>query len=416
MPSIRALTSSLLFPAVIVLSGCKLLPVNEEVDARPSTCVSDQNSARQQRFGLDTELEARVTATLLGTVALGDAAKKLDEQVAELCIGISRDLGTKEPQLAPEAELGKRSQIACDAAIDLIRTEKQKGEVNLSVDMKEQTCSALLEDFGTCARDCDPNVAGTPGGGVSCEEGKLSGRCAAQCTGTCIDNFTDSCKSTCQGKCAGKCMQGFFGKCGGKCIGTCDMANVNGKCEGNCDGKCLSDALGTCEGTCEGKCQGACLTEIKKRSCGGTCSGTCSEKMSLGRCDDVVVPPELNPECSAMCAARTSSNLACSGGYVEVAVFSAKDKVQGERIKSAVGGRLKQILGIGDGMHPVLEKAAERVKDAIAGIGQAAQENPALEQKTGECLKQAQQKQEAASAAFAKLHELGQALYQAVRN
>jgi hypothetical protein len=279
--------------------ACKLLPINDETESAPATCVTDQNSVKQLKFGLDSENEARMSATLLGTVALGETSKKLDDQVAELCIGISRELGAKQPQGAADPEVGKRAQAACDAAIEIVTAQKQKAEVNLSVEMKEQSCSALLDDFAACAKECDPNIAATPGGGISCEEGKMSGRCGDKCTGTCTENFTDSCKSTCQGKCAGKCTQGFFGKCGGKCVGTCDMAKVNGKCDGNCDGKCLSDANGTCEGTCEGKCQGACVSEIKKKDCSGVCSGSCSDKMTSGRCDDVIVPPELNPECSA---------------------------------------------------------------------------------------------------------------------
>lgn len=297
-----------------------------------------------------------------------------------------------------------------------MRAGKQKSEANLSVEMKEQSCGPVLEDFAQCAKDCDPNVANTAGGGVSCEAGKQAGRCSGKCTGTCTDTQAAACKATCQGKCQGKCTKGFFGKCGGKCIGSCDMAKVNGKCKGNCDGQCLSEANGTCEGKCEGKCQGACVADLKKAECSGTCSGSCSEKMSMARCDEIVAPPELAPECSALCTAQTAGKLSCSGGFLEVAVFSAKDQTAAESLRASVAPRLKEILSVGDGMYPGLEKAAVAVKTALEGLEQTAAENEEFGKKAGDCIKLAQKKQEAAGAAFAKLHDVGQALYQAVRN
>jgi hypothetical protein len=413
--------SSIRFSAVLSLgfvgsTGCNLLPIRSEKVAKFDSCVASEAAVRELKLDMDSETEARVSATLLGIVALGDTAQKLDEHVANLCLGISRELGAEKPEGASTPEAGTHAQAACNTAIETVAAEKQKAEANLSVEMKEQRCSPLLDDFGACAKDCDPNVSATPGAGISCEAGKLSGRCAATCTGTCTESFTDSCKSTCQGKCAGKCTQGFFGKCSGKCIGTCDMATISGKCDGNCDGKCLSGASGTCEGTCEGKCQGSCVTEIKKKACDGTCAGACSDKMTSGRCDDIVVPPELSPECSAMCAAKTASSLACTGGFVEVAVFSAKNKSRAESIRAAVAGRLKDVLNVGDGMQPPLERAQQSVKGALDGLDQTASEDPKFGEALGDCLKAAREKHESASAAFAKLHELGQALYQAVRN
>lgn len=401
---------------VVSLPGCKFLNLNTDEAPGDQTCVADQNTVRQQKFGLDSETEARVSATLLGTVALTETAKKLDDQIADLCAGISRELGAKSPAVEGSAELGNRSQAACNTAIETIQAAKQKAEANMTVEMKEPACGSLLDDFSSCVRECDPNVASMPAGGISCETDKLTGRCGDKCSGTCTEGYTDSCKSTCQGKCQGKCTQGFFGKCGGKCIGTCDMANVNGKCDGNCDGKCLSEANGTCEGKCEGKCQGACVTELKKRECGGICTGSCSDKMTSARCNDIVLPPELNPECSAMCSARTAGKLSCSGGFVEVLVFSAKNKSSAESIRSAVGGRLKEILTVGDGMAQPLEKASARVKEALDGLEQTANDSPEIGAKISTCLKDARSKQESAAAAFVKLHELGQALFQATRN
>ncbi len=311
--------------------------------------------------------------------------------------------------------MGQRTELACKKAIDKLKAVKEKNSVSLSIDAKQFDCGVRPDDFASCAKQCDVNLP--PGNTeVSCGDGQLRGRCTGKCTGECAQTNTTECASTCEGECNGSCNKGFYGHCGGKCIGTCDMGNVNGKCKGMCDGKCLADASGTCEGTCKGKCTGNCTKDVKKAECDGTCTGACDATMAAAVCGETLPPPEMSPDCVAMCDAAMTAKLQCTTAHVGVAVVRAEPESEGKRVQNTLNGRLKDALEIGDGMKLPLENATTKVSEALENLKNDLTEDPTAAKKVNTCLQEAVGKKDAAAAGFAKLSEVSAALFEAARN
>lgn len=403
--------------AGIVLGGCQYLNFGrgDTAPEKPPACLSEVKELREKKFGLDASLEERVHATFSGVLQLQDTAQKLDDRLATVCESMARNLGVDKPEVKPQATLGTRTELACKKAIDKLKSVKEKHIISLSIDAKEFECGVRPDDFAACAKRCDVNLP--PGNiEVTCGEGELRGRCTGKCTGECAQTNTSECASTCEGECNGSCNKGFYGHCGGKCIGTCDMANVNGKCAGMCDGKCLSDAQGTCEGTCKGKCKGDCTREVKKAQCDGTCTGQCDATMAAAVCGETLPPPEMSPECVAMCGAEVSSKLQCSSAYVGITLVRADKESEGKRVQNALTGRLKDALEIGDGMKAPLENATAKVSEALDSLKEDLADDEASAKKLKACLQEAVGKKDAAATAFTKLSEASAALFEAARN
>jgi hypothetical protein len=401
----------------IGLGGCQHLNFarGETAPEKAPACLGEVKDLRAKKFGLEGSLEERVHTTFAGVLHLEETAIKLDDRLAEVCESMARGLGVDNPEVKPQATLGVRTELACKKAIEKLKAVKEKHSVALAIDAKQFDCGVRPDDFAACAKQCDGNLP--PGNSeVSCEEGKLRGRCTGKCTGECGQTNTTGCASTCEGECNGSCNKGFYGHCGGKCIGTCDMANVNGKCAGMCDGKCLSDAQGTCEGTCKGKCNGNCTKDVKKAACDGTCTGACDATMAAAICSETLPPPEMSPDCVAMCGAAMTSKLQCTSAHVGVALVRAEKESEGKRVQNALSGRLKDVLEIGDGMKLPLESAAAKVSEALESLKTDLAEDSASAKKANSCLQEAISKKDAATAAFTKLSEVSAAVFEAARN
>jgi hypothetical protein len=398
-------------------AGCQYLNFGrgEVAPEKPPTCLGDAKQLGDKKFGLEGSLEDRVHAVFGGVLHLEETANKLDDRLANVCESVARGLGVDKPEVKPQNVPGVRTELACKKAIDKLAALKEKHAITLSIDAKEFHCGVRPDDFASCAKRCDINLP--PGSAeISCGEDELRGRCTGKCTGECAQLNASECTASCEGECNGSCNKGFYGKCGGKCIGTCDMGNVNGKCTGMCDGKCLSDAQGTCEGTCKGKCAGSCVHKSKKAACDGTCSGSCDGTMAAAVCGETLPPPEMSPECVAMCDAAVTSKLHCTTAYVGVALVRADKEAEGKRVQSALVGRLKDALEIGDGMKSPLENATTKLTEVLENLKNDLTEDPASAKKVNTCLQEAITKKDAAAAGFAKLSEASAALFEAARN
>lgn len=408
---------ALLVTSLLGLGSCQHLNFGrgEVAPEKPPACLGEIKDLKEKKFGLEGPLEERIHTTFTGVLELERTAGKLDDRLAEVCESIARSLGVEKPEVKAQSSLGMRTELACKKAIEKLTSIKQKNSVTLSIDAKEFECGVRPDDFATCAKQCDVNLP--PGNtDLGCEEGKLRGRCTGKCTGECGQINTNSCAATCEGECNGSCTKGFYGHCGGKCIGTCDMANVNGKCSGMCDGKCLSDARGTCEGTCKGKCTGNCTKDVKKASCDGTCTGQCDATMAAPVCSETLPPPEMTPECVAMCSAAMTSKLQCTTAHVGIALVRADKEAEGKRVQNALAGRLKDVLEIGDGMKVPLESAAAKMTESLDALKDDLADDAAAEKKVHTCLSEAINKKDAAEAAFAKLSKVSAELFDAARN
>lgn len=407
------------------VAGCQHLNFSrgEVAPEKPPACLGEIKELKEKQFGLEGSLDERIQTTFAGVLELERTAFTLDDRLAEVCESMARSLGVEKPEVKAQSSLGLRTELACKKAIEKLTSIKQKSSVTLSIDAKEFSCGVRPDDFAHCAKQCDVHLP--PGNSdVGCEEGNLRGRCSGKCTGECGQINTSSCAATCEGECNGSCTKGFYGHCGGKCVGTCDMANVNGKCDGMCDGKCLGDARGTCEGTCKGKCNGTCTKDVKKAACDGTCTGACDATMAAAVCSETLPPPEMTPECVAMCSAAMTSKLQCTTAYVGITLVRADEKSEGKRIQNALAGRLKDALEIGDGMKVPLENAAAKVSEALDNLKQDLANHPraektsdkAAEKKVHTCLNEAISKKEAAVAGFTKLSQVTAELFHAARN
>ncbi len=415
-----------------LLGGCQHLNFSrgEQPPEKPPSCLGDLGGLEKKNFDVDGALEDRLKATFGGVLELESTAKKLDERLASTCDNLARELGAKPvTNSAPESgavasnEDSRKTEGesanplaagSCKKAITQLQAYKKDHEISLALSLTPAKCAARTDEFAACARRCDATLP--PGDlQIGCEEGEQRGRCGGKCTGQCAEMHTTECAATCAGECNGSCNKGFYGKCGGKCVGTCDMGNVNGKCDGVCDGKCLSDAKGTCEGKCSGKCVGACLADMKNRSCDGTCRGQCDTRMVAAVCSHIYPPAEMSQDCVAKCSAATTSKLQCSVDNLTVTVVSAKKESKGLELRNVLSGRLKEVAEIGEGMKLPLDNASSRVSDALDALSTDLETNSNASRAVGSCLSEANERKRAATASFAALGELSEALFAAAR-
>lgn len=432
------------------LAGCQHLNFSrgEAAPEKPPSCLGDGKTLSEQKLNVDGALEDRLKAVWGGVLELEATTKKLEEKLTVTCDALAREVAIKPSEPAPketpedekvasspvddgsasaESEEAASStspestsepspaELACRKAIAGLQAYKEQTGVSLSIDAKPFSCGARTDDFGTCARKCDPNLP--PGKlEIGCDEGKQRGRCSGKCTGQCAEINASDCAATCEGECRGACNKGFYGKCGGKCVGTCDMGNVNGKCDGICDGKCLSDAAGTCEGKCTGKCVGACISDLKAKMCDATCRGECDAPMSGAVCGHVYPPAEMSQECVARCSAEQTSKLVCSVDHVGITVISAKKESDGLKLSNGLRGRLKDVLEIGDGMKTPFDDAAVRVAETLEALNAELENNGDAAKAVGACMSEATERHTTATATFAKFSEISAGLLQAARN
>jgi hypothetical protein len=398
---------------LLAASSCSLFESTKssEVPQEKASCVEDMEAAKAAKFDADSDLNARVSATLVGTVVLQQSAEKADQDLAQLCDSLARELGGDVKD--SEAPAGERAKASCPAAMEQIKAARAKAGATLVTELRTPTCSARSSDFEICARECDPNLP--PEFKVGCAPEATSGRCEAKCTGTCFENSTDDCDAVCRGTCQGKCMDGFFGSCGGKCIGDCDGKTSNGKCAGTCDGKCTSQANGSCESKCEGKCAGACLEEMKGKECKGSCLGSCSETFSDVRCGEMLAPEEMAPECRAQCDAELSSRLTCNAGFADVTVFSAAERDKAEQLRASLSRTFGNVLTVETGNVAQLKRSAEGLTTSLGSIEESAASNPTLEKKAKGCLEAARTKQEKAIKTLDAFVETSAALVEATK-
>lgn len=406
-----------LVSSVALLGGCKW--VNElrgETPQASQSCVDDLQTVRALEIDLEGDLPARVRATLTGAVHLNELSKKLDREVADVCVGISRDLGDGKAQVNEDAEPGERAKVACEATAKRIRQKREEGGAVLLLYPHPPICTMNLDEYARCARECDPAPFGGDGSKLSCDPESAFGRCEAKCQGTCFEMSSENCKGTCRGECRGGCEEDFFGKCGGRCSGTCDGASVTGKkCEGTCDGKCSADAEGSCQGKCNGRCSGSCLAEASKSVCGGTCAGTCSEEMKSPRCGAVLAPAEMLPVCSAMCDAELSRQLSCTAGHADVVAFHSAKEGAADQLKAVLAKRLELLLAADDGMRPSIDRAHEGIAASFISLEEALNQLERADKSLGECLKGAAQQRREAAEALERVREASLAVLVAVK-
>lgn len=408
---------SILLGACVLAAACQHLNFGrgEAPPKQVPTCLDSVSKLEAMELEVAPALEERLKNVISGALYLEQTVENLDDRLASVCESLSRELGAKNPEIKQQSTLGRRTELACKKSVDQLRSLKEKSGAGLSVEAKEFRCGVRPDDFGACAKKCDPHLP--PGNlEITCGEGELWGRCAGKCTGQCGQVNTTECASTCVGECRGSCRKGFYGTCGGRCIGTCDMGNINGKCDGNCAGKCLSDARGSCEGVCKGKCTGNCVREVKAKACDGTCRGECDGSISAAVCGELLPPPEMTPACVSMCSAKLTAKLQCTSDHVGVTLYRADNEAEGKRIQGALSRRMRDVLEIGDGMKPHFEEAAMRIGGALDSLMTDIEDEAETEPKVARCLAEAKQRQESALTGFSRLSEASAAIFQATRD
>lgn len=415
----RPIPLALLFLAwALPTGGCKYVEKLTGKTSNPETqkaCIEDLQTARGQKFELEGELEARVSAALEGTVYLRDLAEKLGKEVAEACAAMGRDLGNSKLDVDESLEPGARAKAVCDQVTKLIKKKKEDDGVVLLLYPHAPMCSVGLDEFSGCLRECDSALSASDGSSASCDPESVMGRCEAKCDGTCVQSFSDDCSGTCRGSCQGGCDEGFYGKCGGRCIGTCDGSTSPGKCDGVCDGKCTSEANGSCQGKCKGKCAGACLSEVKRRTCAGTCVGSCSEDFSAQRCGIALPPPEMTPACAALCDAKMTRQLHCIAGHADIMVYHSTKEGAGEKLKAALEKRLDVLIGAEEGMKAFIDRAHEGVSNTFSAIDESLKDDAKAKKKVRPCLEQAEDVRKDAAAAIEVIRETSTSVVLAVK-
>lgn len=401
-----------------VPAGCKtvneFLRTGSTEPAQPKTCVSDLSAARETKFDLPGDLATKVKAVVEGTVHLREVVTKLDKDVAHACAAIGRDLG-KHLEVDDAQAPGDRALSVCKATAKRVKSNREENGIVFLLYPQAPTCTTSLSEHSRCLRDCDSNLP-PDGSGTRCDPDSVSGRCEAKCEGVCVTSHSDDCAGLCRGVCRGGCDDEFHGKCGGRCNGTCDGESSSGKCEGLCEGKCSKDADGSCGGTCKGKCAGSCLSESKKKKqCNGICQGACSEELTAERCGGVLAPPEMVPECGALCSAQMSKQVNCLAGNVDIQVYNSTKEGAGAKLKASLGKGAGVLLEADEGMRAQLDRAAGGVQAAFDSVQEALSSDEKSKKRVGRCLQTAKDEFEAARKALEKVREASQAVFFAAK-
>jgi hypothetical protein len=384
----------------------------EPKEPEPKSCVANLDTAGDVKVDGQGDLPIKVKAVLEGTVHLREAIEKLDKDVAHACAAVGRDLSKDAIEVDEGKPAGVRALSVCSAAAKRVKSSREDNGVVLLVYPQAPICTTSLSEHTSCLRGCDPNL---PADGVQCDPDSASGRCGEKCEGVCVTSHSEECAGSCRGACRGGCDEDFFGKCGGRCNGTCDGNSVSGKCEGVCEGKCSKDADGSCGGTCKGKCAGFCLTQSEKKECSGTCQGSCSEDMELVRCGAVLAPPEMVPECAAMCNAKMTREVHCLAGNVDIQVYNSTKEGAGAKLQGALKKGIDVLSQADDGMRQQFDRATERLTTAFDTVEEAIANEQKVKQDVGGCLESAKEEFEDTKAALEKIREASQAVFLAAK-
>src|SRR5450432_42978 len=347
-------------PLMIDCGGMKGIPgapKMPDVPGAPGSCpanIADADALMAANFGLEGELEGKVKASLAAGADLQKIAADLEADVATACGTLAKDLGASDADLKPKSDgPGKKAEAACDAAVKLIGEVKAKAGVKFKIDVKPPVCSASVNAMADCAGKCDAKIK--PGEAkVTCEGGKLSGKCDAKGEGSCDVEAGAKCEGTCGGTCKGDCSADITGKCDGTCNGKCDGKDSKAKCAGTCEGKCAGKVDATCHGECKGECDATCTVQAKGE-CKGTCSGTCSVEFKAPKCSGEVKPPEMSAECKAHCNASVNSKLECKPARVDVKIEGTANAEAANKLKLAFEKDLPALLKVTLGMKGKLE-------------------------------------------------------------
>lgn len=416
--SYAALASLAFWSLGTLTTSCKhveeLLETGPVEPKKPLTCVSDLSAARDAKFDLAGDLATKMRVVTEGTVHLREVVEKLDKDVAHACAAIGRDLGKKALEVDEGLAPGERALSVCSAAAARVKSNREENGIVFLIYPQVPMCTTSLSEHSRCLRECDSNLP-PDGSGTRCDPDSVSGRCDAKCTGTCVASHSDECSGHCRGVCRGGCDEEFHGKCGGRCNGTCDGNSSSGTCDGVCEGKCSKDANGSCGGTCKGKCAGACLSDSKKRQCSGICNGTCSEPLTAERCGGVLAPPEMVPECGALCSAQMSKQVNCLAGNVDIQVYNSTTEGAGDKLKAALAKGAAVLLEADEGMRPSLERASGGLQSAFESAEDAFDSNESAKKRAEKCLRTAKDDFEAARKALEKVREASQAVFFAAK-
>ncbi|HWA75056.1 MAG TPA: hypothetical protein VG937_22105 [Polyangiaceae bacterium] len=353
-------------------------------DACPAN-IADAAAIMNANFGLQGELEGKVKAALAAGANLQKIAVDVEGEVTAACTNLAKDLGVGDDALKPADDgPGKKAEAACAAASKAIGELKAKAQGKVTVEAKPPVCSASMSAMAECSGKCDANIK--PGSAkVTCEGGKLSGKCDAKCEGECTVEGAGKCEGTCAANCTGECKADFSGKCDGTCNGKCDGKDAKGKCAGTCDGKCDGKATGKCGGECKGECSGGCTFKAKAE-CSGTCSGGCSVEFKEPKCSGEVKPPEMSAECKANCDAEVKGKLECTPGHVVAKAEGSADAAAAAKLKAAFEKNLPALLKVSVGMKDKVSSVAGNVQASLEGVKAALSGGGAAALKVGGCI------------------------------
>jgi len=379
-----------LFLAIPLLVDCgamKGIPGAPKLPDLPGGCpanVGDASAIMSANFGLQGELEGKAKAALAAGADLQKIGADLEAEVAVACGNLAKDLGATDADLKPkEAGPGKNAEAACNAAVKLMGEVKAKVGAKLKLDITPPVCKASVSAMADCAGECDATIK--PGSAkVTCEGGKLSGKCDAKCEGTCDVQAGAKCEGTCGGTCKGECSADISGKCDGTCNGKCDGKDSKGKCAGTCDGKCAGKADATCKGECKGECNATCTVQAKGE-CKGECSGSCSAEFKEPKCSGEVKPPEMSAECKAHCNAKVNSNVECKPAVVTVKAEGTANVEAFTKLKTALEKDMPALLKVTLGMQGKLEGISASVKASLEGAKAVVTANGDAALKVGAC-------------------------------
>jgi len=393
-------------PLMIDCGGMKGIPgapKMPDVPGAPGACpanIADADALMNANFGLEGELEGKTKAALAAGADLQKIAADLEADVATACGTLAKDLGASDADIKPKEDgPGKKAEAACNAAVKILGEVKAKAGVKFKVEVKPPVCSASVNAMADCAGKCDAKIK--PGEAkVTCEGGKLSGKCDAKCEGSCDVEAGAKCEGTCGGNCKGDCSAEISGKCEGTCNGKCDGKDSKGKCAGTCEGKCAGGKVDAqCKGECKGECDATCTVEAKGE-CKGTCEGKCSVEFKEPKCSGEVKPPEMSAECKAHCNASVNAKLECKPAMVTAKIETSLDAVAAAKLKAALEKDLPPLLKITLGMKDKLAGIEANVKASLEGVKSAVTAGGSAALKVGGCFAASLDAQAKASASI----------------
>jgi len=374
----------------IVLSQCNQLPGAKPgsgsglSDACPAD-IADAAAIMKESFGMEATLEGKVKAALSAGAHLQTIAVNVEGEVVTACTNLAKDLGVDDAALQPkENGPGKKAEAACAAAAKAINDFKAQAKAKVVIDAKPPQCSASMSAVADCSARCDASVK--PGEAkVTCEGGKLSGKCDAKCEGECSVDAAGKCEGTCSAQCTGECKADFSGKCDGTCSGKCDGKDTKGKCAGKCDGSCTGKATGECRGECKGECSGGCTFKAKGE-CKGTCTGGCSVEFKEPKCTGEVKPPEVSAECKANCDAEVKTKLECTSGHVFAKVDAGANVDAAQKLRAALEKNLPALVKVSTSLKDKLDTVSGNVQASLEGVRAATAAGGAGALKVGACI------------------------------